>query len=231
MHHLNENIKTEIARLKHSKRTIMIGFVFFGVISAAVVILLFLKVVEEREVNQRNEKLIEQLKYENVNMQKSNNNTREQISNLINQNERLSREINQINMLRNQERQLLLQRNNSYKPQINNQYSNITKKEEPVYENQTIQKNETHQRANTTQKYQAPRVMYPNYTNAKLVSDSEIKRMPDNRFKSTMPIYGRYINEIAAGAICGKNEIIYRIENECHAYIFPLEKIFFKKRA
>lgn len=53
--------------------------------------------------------------------------------------------------------------------------------------------------------------------------------MHDNRLKSNMPIYGRYIKEYGIITECGKNENIYQIMNECTGMVFPLEKIYYKK--
>ncbi|MGE0738279.1 hypothetical protein [Sulfurimonas sp.] len=74
-----------------------------------------------------------------------------------------------------------------------------------------------------------PMKMYPRYSVAKLVSDSKIERMKDNRLKANMPIFGRYTDKPVALIECGKNERVYQIVNECTGTVFPLEKIYFKE--
>ncbi len=74
-----------------------------------------------------------------------------------------------------------------------------------------------------------PMQMYPRYSAAKLVSDSKIEVMPDNRLKSNMPIYGKYINKPVVTIECGNNERVHTIVNECRGAVFPLEQVYFKE--
>ena len=57
---------------------------------------------------------------------------------------------------------------------------------------------------------------YYNYTGyEKLVSDSEIQKRNDNRFKSNSPIDGLYTKPLFLNISCGNNPKIYKIRNEC----------------
>lgn len=237
MTHLHENIKSEMARLKHSKRTIIIGFGFFGVISAAIIVLLFLKVAEERETNQINEKLIELLKSENINLQKVINENKNQIAYLSQRNEMIllqqqQARTNEMILMeqRAKENQKQIEekinRQNLIQPQIQrNLTENTFKPQEPSISNI---KPYTPSNQNNIQNY-TPRRMYQKYTSAKLVSDSKIEVMPDNRLKSSMRIVGRYIERPVATISCGKNQRIYNIVNECTGTAFPFDRVFYKK--
>lgn len=231
MNHLHENIKLEMARLKHSKKTIILGFGFFGVISTTVITLLFLKVAEERQTNQKNEKIIEQIKYENVNLQKIINENKNQIEYL---NRRIGillteqrnlyqqqREIEQRQQVKKYEptpqpKQEEIKPNTNFSPQVPN-ISNI----KPIQQNYN----------QNIPRYTPPKPikMYPRYSAAKLVSDSKIEVMPDNRLKSNMPIVGRYIDRPVVALECGKNERVYQIVNECTGTVFPLEQVYFRE--
>lgn len=232
MQHLHENIKIEMAGLKHSKRVAVMGFVFFAIISAALIVVMFSKIIEERESNEKHIKNIDNLKYENTNLQKDIIEHKNQIEYL---NRRISillteqrslyqqqqREIEQRQQVKRYEpipqpKQEEVKPNTTFSPQVPS-ISNM----KPIQQsyNQNIPR------------YTPPKPMkmYPRYSAAKLVSDSKIEVLPDNRLKSNMPIYGRYINKPVVTIECGNNERVHTIVNECRGAVFPLEQVYFRE--
>lgn len=219
----HKDLEIEYVKLNHSRRMIKIGFAIFALCSITIIVVMFINIVEQREKEKRQDEVINKLSYENTNLQKINND--------------MIREVNQV---QNQYRQILIEKRQSYTPPINNQYSsyqNETRKT-PININPTpaIKESKINNQQNIytapkyeAPKYTAPKKMYERYSSAKLVSDSKIEVMSDNRLKSNMPIYGRYIDKPVVMLECGKNEIVYKIDNECTGAVFPLDKIYFKK--
>ena len=232
MQHLHENIKIEMARLKHSKRVAVMGFVFFAIISSIFIGIMFLKVVEEREANAREEKIINDLKYENTNLQKEIIEHKNQIEYL---NRRIGillteqRSLYQQQQLEIEQRQQAKRYEQIQKPKQVESEPNTTFKpqEQSVSKVQPTQQNYNRNLPRYTPP--APIKMYPRYTVAKLVSDSRIERMQDNRLKSNMPIFGRYMDRPVVALECGKNERVHTIVNECTGTVFPLEQVYFRE--
>lgn len=217
MKHIYKDEKLEIQRLKHSKRMIKIGFIIFTIISIAVIAMMFLKTVEDKKTNERANKIINNLENENRALRRDITSKQNQISYLTRENQELQR-----NRYIKQSRQVKPTTKQYSKPKVSTpkiQEQQYTRSEPNISKPKTYNQ----------PKYTAPKKTYPRYTAAKLVSDSKITVMPDNRLHSTMPIYGRYIKKYAINTDCGKNERVYKIINECTGVVFPLEKIFFKK--
>lgn len=109
----------------------------------------------------------------------------------------------------------------------------IIRNETPKHQEPTITKIEPIQKLqnNNMPRYTppAPIKMYPRYTVAKLVSDSKIEKMRDNRLKSNMPIFGRYMDRPVVALECGKNERVHTIVNECTGTVFPMEQVYFRE--
>lgn len=235
MQHLHENIKLEMARLKHSKRMIKVGFAIFALCSIVIIGIMFTNIAEKREKETRQEEKINKLSHENINLQKEiielSNEHKNQMAYLNRRNEILlteqrslyqqQREIEQRQQVKRcepipQQKQEEIKPNTTFSPQVPS-ISNI----KPIQQNYN----------QNIPRYTPPKPMqmYPRYSAAKLVSDSKIEVMPDNRLKSNMPIYGRYINKPVITIECGKNEKIYKIINECTGAVFPLDRIYFKE--
>ncbi|MGE4419748.1 MAG: hypothetical protein AB7D38_07920 [Sulfurimonas sp.] len=219
MKHLHNNDKLEIQRLKHSKRTIKVGFILFTIISVAVIAMMFLKTVEDKKINEKANEIISNLENENKALRRDVTSKQNQISYLTRKNQELQRN-----------RSIEQSKSRQVKPTIK-QYSKPKVRTPKIQEQQytrsgpSISKPKIYNKP----KYTATKKMYQRYTAAKLVSDSKITVMSDNRLKSNMPIYGRYIKEYGITTECGKNENIYKIMNECTGVVFPLDKIYFKK--
>lgn len=219
----NKDLEIEYSKLNHSRRMIKVGFTIFALCSIVIIGVMFINIVEKREKEKKQDEIINKLSYENTNLQKINNDM-----------------IKEVNQVQNQYRQILIEKRQSYTPPINNQYTNYQNetRKTPIYINPTpaIKESKINNQQNIytapkyeAPKYTAPKKMYERYSSAKLVSDSKIEVMSDNRLKSNMPIYGRYIDKYFTSADCGKNERIYKIENECSGVVFSLDKIYFKK--
>ncbi|MDD3855278.1 hypothetical protein [Sulfurimonas sp.] len=230
MKHIYNNDKLEIQKLEHSNKMIKIGSIIFTLISAVIMAMMFLKIVEEREANGKKEKITNEIKNQNVNLQREIIEHQNQIAYLNRRIEILlteqrrayqqQQEIEQRQVRRYeptpQPRQEEVKPNTTFSPQVPS-ISNI----KPIQQNYN----------QNIPRYTPPKPMkmYPRYSVAKLVSDSKIEVMSDNRLKSNMPIYGRYIDRPVVALECGKNERVYKIVNECTATVFPLEKIYFKE--
>lgn len=223
MKHLYENNKIEISKLKHSKRMNKIGFAIFALCSIIIIGVMFINIVEQREKEKKQDEVINKLSYENTNLQKINNEIKNQINGLSNQNNELRRIYNNYTQARQQ-----YIKPEQIEPKIQEQkYTQEKSKiaEPKIYDQQNIYTTPKYQ----TPKYKAPKKMYNRYTVAKLVSDSKVEVMPDNRLKSNMNIYGRYTERPVTSIECGKNERIYKIQNECTGIAFPLDIVYFKK--
>ena len=69
---------------------------------------------------------------------------------------------------------------------------------------------------------------YPEYSNSiKLVSDSTIKKLPNNLLESTQPIHGQYNDIIIAGPKCGNYfKDTYKLESECYVTTLSDDKLY-----
>ena len=137
---------------------LVIGFILFILSSSIIIGMMFLKIVEEREKEKRNEEIINQLKYENINLQKTNNEIKNQINGLSNQNNELRRIYNNYTQTRQQ-----YIKPEQIEPKIQEQKYTQKKSEiaEPkIYNQQNIYTTPKYQ----TTKYQAPQKMYNRYT-------------------------------------------------------------------
>jgi len=217
-HYYNKN-EIENMKLKHNSNMLKVGL---G-ITAVIVFFLgaggIIKIINMRNDNEKLIKDMEILNAENNNLKRKNlmNET------LVNDYKRTNIELtHQLRSYQNyvnssNARQVPINnQNTSQKVQnqnTNQNYAAQERKEEKTY---AAEKNVTNQR-------------YIRYGQAKLVSDSRIEVMPDNRLKSTMPIYGKYINKSITSPDCGTNERIYTIVNECSANVSLFEQIYFKE--
>jgi len=215
----HKDLEIEYSKLNHSRRMIKIGFVIFALCSIAIIGIMFINIVDQREKEKRQDEIINRFSYENTNLRKEINAQQNQITYLARRNEELLR--TQRSRYQEQPKQTYQQ---PRKKEIH--VDNVFKQQEPSINKPapTIQQNKY-----TAPKYTEPKKMYQRYGNAKLVSDSKITVMPDNRLKSNMKIYGRYIRKPITSPTCGKNENIYKIVNECSSRVSLFEEIYFKK--
>lgn len=180
----------------------------------------YYKNIELNQIIKENNKDIKKLDYENQLLKYKINQKNKLIIRYQNENKKIFRE----------------NRNNNYKnhtinikPKKHYNYNiNKTKNNNYNYNKKITKiKPEKHYYKKTHIKYKK----YPRYSKyEKLISDSKIKQRPDNRFISNSMIYGIYKNRITHEIDCGKTKKIYKIVNECRAYVpYSTEIIYFKK--
>jgi hypothetical protein len=214
----NKN-EIENMKLKHNSNMLKVGL---GIISVIVFFLGAGGIVKIINMQNDNEKLIKDIELvnvENYNLERKS----EMNERLINDYKKINIELtHQLRSYKNYVNNSSIKpiiSNNQNKPQkiqnqnIHQNYAEPERRKENTY---ITQKNVTNKR-------------YIRYGQAKLVSDSRIEVMPDNRLKSTMPIYGKYINKYFTQADCGNNERVYKIVNECSANALLFEQIYFKE--
>ncbi len=218
-HYYNKN-EIENMKLKHSKNMLKVGL---GIIS---LIMFFLgaggiiKIINMQDENERLIKDIELVNAEKYNLERKSEMNEKLVNDYKKTNIELTHQLRSYKNYVNSSNARQVPTNDTHAEQIhmpnkstNQNYANPQRKKEQTY---ATQKNITNKK-------------YMRYNKAKLVSHSKIEVMPDNRLKSNMPIYGRYINEYFTRADCGNNERIYTIVNNCSANALFFEQIYFKK--
>lgn len=216
-HYYNKN-EIENMKLKHNGNMLKIGL---GIISVVVFFLGAGGIIKIANMQNDNEKLMKDMELLNA---ENNNLKRKNLMNetLVNDYKRTNIELtHELRSYKN----YVSSSNNRQVPTNNQSVSQYT----PKVENKNTNQNYTA----PERQYVAPKNVtnktYIRYGQAKLVSDSRIEVMSDNRLKSTMPIYGKYIKQYFTHADCGTNERIYKVVNECSANVSLFEKIFFKQ--
>ncbi|MBA3027034.1 MAG: hypothetical protein FP820_11630 [Sulfurimonas sp.] len=217
-HYYNKN-EIENMKLKHNGNMLKIGL---GIISVVVFFLGAGGIIKIANMQDDNEKLMKDMELLNA---QNNNLKRKNLMNetLVNDYKRTNIELK--HELRSY-KSYVSSNSNRQVPTNNQNVSQYASKVENKNTNQNYAAPER-QKENT---YTAQRKKtYIRYGQAKLVSDSRIEVMSDNRLKSTMPIYGKYINKSITSPDCGSNERIYKIVNECSANVSLFEQIYFKQ--
>jgi FtsZ-binding cell division protein ZapB len=161
-----------------------------------------------KEINKIKEKTIRDISYQNEKLKYENNNLRKLINRYQKTNRNLSKTLNRKTKYKNIK---IIEPYRKTKKQHNK-----TQKRQKQYPNFLYNNNKK---------------IYHKYSGyTKLVSDSEIKKRNDGRFKSNSPIYGIYKHRLFGNISCGKNPEIYNVENECNAYEpYTYDMLYFSK--
>jgi len=173
----------------------------------------FYKNTELNNIIKQNNKDIEMIDYKNQLLKSEINHKNELIKKYQNNNKELFEKIRNL------------------KSNYQNNIKTINIKPKRNYKNYTNNNQKNHYNNNHKYNKNYNRKTYHRYSGyEKLISDSEIKIRPDNRFVSNSMIYGIYKYRLDGIIDCGKTKKIYKIVNECRAYSpYSTDIIYFKK--